>query len=213
VKASKTDISKMLAKHRKILEAGPEARRAGLRELATPVLRQVESLAPRDTQRYVRAYMQAGQELGVPVAVPQVVKGHFADEFLPRLKAQLSYWMTRQRQYENAGRTREKYYRKILRRVNQCRTQLERWDPSAIIVFGRHGKTVTRAISQVYGGAGRFVDVGSRTFLQLTNKEPHARIVESRHFPMREILKSGKAVGLAKAKREHLKAIKAAAGK
>lgn len=212
----KTDISKMLAKHRAIVNAGPKARQAALREVAGPILAAVEAQAPRDTNRYVRAYMQAANQIGVGKAEPPVQEGKFAEEFLTRLETQVSYWQTRYNQYVNAGRTKERYFRKIEKRLTKAREQLQKWNPSAIIIFGRRsakgGNTLTRAIGEVYGGEGRFVESGNRTFLQLVNKEPHARIVETRHFGMRSLLnRATKGTGVSRAKAAHLKVLKAEA--
>ncbi|MGE3175865.1 MAG: hypothetical protein AB7O32_00230 [Vicinamibacterales bacterium] len=207
---SRVNVSGVRAKARRAAAAGPQARRAAIREMLRPVLGVVEQQAPRDTQRYVRAYAIAGVDLGVPLAVPPVRPGRFAEDFLPKLRKQYEYWQMRQNQYIAANRTHQPYYRKIVRRVERARIELERWDPTAIIILGR-GKRITRAVDKVYGGRGRFLEVGDKTFAELRNQEPHARIVEARIFRMREILRNaGRAVGLARAKRAHLRELRAA---
>jgi hypothetical protein len=205
----KTDISKMLAKHRRLAAAGPEARRAALREMLKPVLAEVEAKAPRDTNRYVRAYMQARLGLGIPGVIPGVEKSEFLETVVWRLRRQLGLWEARMEYMRREGRTDEKYYRKVVRNVERLREMGAKYTDSSIVIFGR-GEQIHRTISTIYGGEGRFVDLGNRTFAQLINREPHARIVESRHFAMRQLLyRQGKNVGLARAKAAHLRELKA----
>lgn len=217
---SSLDMRKMTEKHRRWKAAGPVARRAGLREMARPIFQVVSQKGPRDTNRYVRAYMVASNELGIGLAIPAVKPGHFANEFLPMLRRQVAYWEMRDEQYRRENRTHQKYYRKIQARLMKAREQLQKWDETSIIIFGRAsraqggGATLTRAVSRVFGGEGRFIDHDHLTFIQIVNKEPHARIVEARIFPEAKQLLSGKAartVGLKAIKGAHLRVLKAAA--
>lgn len=103
-----------------------ESRVAGLQALVRPALSRAVMAAPRDTNRYVRAWIQAGNQAGVlEMAVPPVRESRFVEQNEERLKAQeLRYrrqldrakgrWIRWQniviRRYEAVGRTRGRWY-------------------------------------------------------------------------------------------------------
>lgn len=88
-------------------------------------------------------------------------------------------------------------------RVSEAKRRKTPIDPTRIL---------TRAYSKVYGGTGRIIEAGSRSIVQLVNKEPHAYIVEARYGPRKTALN---AVGNGLVKRVgngYVKRVAAAAG-
>lgn len=152
---------------------------------AAEVVRAVVALAPRDTNRYVRAYGMAVNELGGGVGVPPLAETKYS-AFLVRLERQVRKWRSRVERYEGQNRQRERGYLQALNQLYRAEEQLRQWSPTAVVVWGRGGRSETaassliRAFGREFGGEGYLVDTPAGAEVVLRNREPHARIVEQR---------------------------------
>lgn len=176
----------------------PGARREILIEAGRFAMEHVRDHAPRDTNRWVAAMMQAGNQAGLgPLPVPEILPSKFGAQALRRLTSQVKFWEWVTRAYEKAGRTGERYYARASFRLNSSRRELDRWDERGVFIGIRSGLRLgirlRRAVSEVFGGEGRILMQRRITVLVIHNKEPHANLVE------RNTRTWGKAVAAAKA--------------
>lgn len=64
-----------------------------VREMGTVFVDAIEAIAPRDTQRFVRAYQEAGNRAGLPPrAVLPVVASRQREKFIEALEKQVEFW-------------------------------------------------------------------------------------------------------------------------
>lgn len=127
---------------------------------------------------------------------------------------------------QRAKRTREPYYintvvpqvRRAKARVKRARTELEKFqsnsEGTAIVIFRNQSKNPrTRQVrftvrDKVYGGRGQWLVAGNRTFAELTNLEPHSRIVEKQHGrPMSTALSVVRSFGTRRASLAYLRRV------
>lgn len=142
------DSSRMRAKLRATEYAADEARDAAVETLGAFVVDTLETLSPRDTNRYVRGWIDAGRKAGVTdKPLPPVVASRDREKVLEKLRAQVEFWQGRldyargrMRQYEEADataaprrdgkprskRTAQPYYAKMKRLERRSVKQLQR---------------------------------------------------------------------------------------
>lgn len=173
-----------------------KAREQALRVLSERFITYIVNNAPKDTNRFVRAYQQAGNDLGLgPYVVAPVLPGRFQAN-VRRLQNQVFKWDYIVSRYEREGRTMykgvkkngpDKGYVKAKalrdRAVEELNKLLEAGEGSGAIVMGgsKKAKGVKRLATvrtQVYGGEGRWLVGPNTTAARIHNKEPHASIVD-----------------------------------
>ncbi len=189
-------------------EGAARARRDAVTHDGRLIIRVIERIAKRDTNRYVRAWLQAGNQAGLgPFTVPAVQKSKHWEEFLAKLEEQIKHFndvAAKKRRlidawYTSKGRRLDSYGRKLESdavkaewRASRAYEELGKFvkSPSALY-FGAtayvergNQRTLSTVRGTIYGGAGSIVTTNGRTVLTLHNKEPHATIVERRHHTM-----------------------------
>ena len=209
------DLSGLNAKLRALEFAAEHAGNASVEAIGGLLVDTLETLSPRDTNRYVRAWIQAGRDAGVTEKpMPPLRASRNRERYLEKLRAQLEFWAGRLRyargrmeQYENhdaqarprkdgtprAKRTAQPYYAKMKRlarraekQIERAARELEKAEGSEAFVFfdvegitqRRQGRSLSTVRDTVYGGEGRMLRHGTTAYVELRNKEPHARIVE-----------------------------------
>jgi hypothetical protein len=149
--------------------AAPEAGETAVQIMAQEFLGSVVDASPRDTNRYVRGWMEAGNKAGVSsYALPQIEPSRFADRFAARLERQLVEWEQKleeaerierywrelhQERYVAKGRT-DKWERDLLKKakaaaarvektrglVTIAREQVDKYHAGAVVIWGRSVK-------------------------------------------------------------------------
>jgi len=209
------DLSRMRAKMRALEHASDYAADKSVEALGGVLVDILDELSPRDTNRYARAWIDAGRKAGVtdrPLPPLRASRNH--ERYLERLRAQLEYWsgkrayaVSRMEQYERLDakaeprkdgkprkkRTAQPYYAKMVRMAEHAGKQVERaareltraegseafiFFDAESIVQRKQNRSLSTVRHTVYGGEGRIVRHGTTAFVELRNKEPHARIVE-----------------------------------
>ncbi|MBL8762320.1 MAG: hypothetical protein JNL50_13570 [Phycisphaerae bacterium] len=173
---------------------------------AEKLLAAIERLARRDTNRYVRGWMQAGTGAGLRVGVmPPLQKSKRRDEFLRKLDDQVRLWrgVAERKQavlrdwYTRKNRRPDAFSRKLTSEINKAERRAARAEDelrkfltagtSAVLFFDAgafverfNKRKLSTVRDKVYGGTGRVVDSPFGTFILLHNKEPHPTILERR---------------------------------
>lgn len=182
---------------------------------ADAVVDELERIAPRDTQRYVRGWQmamrQAGQ--GVPGAKYRVVdpvrESRFMAQNYERLNRQVKRIEKtiefRERRlrlwYDNKNRKPDAWYRDQVKRIKQYKKLLERAkvqrrliddDEGTAIVIGasKKGRRLITVRTKIYGGMGSHWAREGRAGVKLKNLEAHASIVESNSHPLQKAVAS-----------------------
>lgn len=145
-----------------------------------------------------------------------------------RAAERLAYWEhIVQTRYVATGRTKGYWYRwtltkrdraerllaKMRARVEEITSDLRELSTrtGVITIFRRRGKNgLGRTVTirpRVFGGTGRWIDLGHQTILRLHNREPHASIVEARSKSLRAAHAAMKAAGVLPMKRVYLAAV------
>lgn len=173
------------------------ARQQALRVLTERAVRYIIANAPRDTNRFVRAYQQAGNDLGVgPFVLVPIESGRYMAN-VRRLRRQVALYDFRVRAYVNADRMYykgvkksglDKGYVKAKKQLDRAEAELakllEAGEDSGAIVIGGRRKAKSTSLSRlatvrttVYGGEGRWLVGPDLTAARIVNREPHARLV------------------------------------
>lgn len=242
MEVSRVDISRL----RKRLGAA-NAARANAASAAMAVMVQTlgENLAvnsPRDTNRYVRAWIQAATQAGAK-GLPEfpLRPSRFRSDQERALRRQVDFWkqkLEKQRRWiegwwhsqdrdpskdklgRKAVRDFERYQRLYEQAERELREFLSARDP--VIVIGRDnvrgkdpekgGRRLITIRRQVYGGSGAVVIRRDRVEAVLVNKEPHARIVEAKTQTFARSFAVVKVFGVRRAGAEFVKRVKVAWG-
>lgn len=204
---ARTDFAKLSAKFEKAEQSLPRARAAYTRYVGNVFASHVSRHAPRDTNRWVRAQNQAANQAGLgPYEVPELKVSDRYERFVDVIQNQLAsaegrlkQWRARERAYIAAGRTKEKYFRRIKREIRAAVKRFQSAErehdrlmdamaednKSLIFIAGRKrkrgGRGVARVLVEAAGGVGSFVNDADRSVVVLVNREPHARLVEFQH--------------------------------
>lgn len=219
---SKTDTSKMVKSIRQMANASHAARRQAIKIIAGEVVLGVVRDSPRDTNRFVRGWIEAGNKAGVTsLAVPSLNQSSRHDQIAARLQRQLAKWQGIVQRYERQGR-RDKHYNQAVRRRDAAKRELERFwatEDGAVVAFDLYkwqrnysGRKLTTVRHNIQGGEGQIITAGDHTFVHLHNKEPHASVVERRTGVMRIAMAKYKAVGLRRATKGYIARVAAAGG-
>jgi len=166
----------------------------------------MDKRAPRDTNRYVNGWLQAGRGAGVS-SLPDHPLRPTQSQYLFRLEQQYFREVKRLALLEldlriwyeqKTGRKKRGYYNKLKRAVEKARERVARseeeikkasGDANVIVIGGRKSRAknpvgklsglATVRLNQ-YGGEGSLKMVGTTAILTLHNKEPHCKLVERR---------------------------------
>lgn len=210
----KVDASKGKARIRKMLEGCPDARRTVVAASARMVLNRALATAKRDTNRYANGWAQAGNAAGIGLfRVRPLNKASRFNKIEVRLRGEVDWWARIVNRYDRVGR-RDKWYARAARRLARAREEYERLMKAedgaviAINAFSSLGsKRAPRALFKTYGGMGRIMNIGSRTYVVLRNLEPHSSIVERNTRNMRNAASFLKGSGLSLARTNYLRSI------
>ena len=202
-------------KLRAMASASPAARESAVKVMAGEVVRRVLLSGPRDTNRYLRGWAQAGNAAGVgPFFVPPLKAASWGVTILRRLTEHERFWQRIVARYERQGRS-DKWARRAQRDLEKAREQIRRFHDTAggavigfNIIGGGRAPTVRH---KIYGGAGRVVRIGEKTVVELHNKEAHASLVEWRYGTMRSASRAFRGVGLRTGGRAYIRKMEEAA--
>lgn len=215
------DTSKAQAKMRGLLAGSQASRLAAVKEMTRTVLKNIETIAPRDTNRYVRGWMQAGNAAGLgPFMIPPLNRASNLNHILESIAQQRDYWEYIVDRYHHQGR-HDSWAAKAERRLAQAQEQVDKFVQSnegaviAINLYSNYtmkGKAI-RVLNKVYGGTGKVIDRPDATFVQLHNREPHTSIVEKNKKVLNRASQMFRSSGLARVKGKYLeRALQAANG-
>lgn len=213
-------------KVRGFLQRGPAARRAAVVAMVRAIMERVHTTAPRDTNRYIRAWMQAANMAGVgPFPVPKVIPAKHRDAIYEALREQERFWGMITQRYESQRRY-DKWYRQAQKKWERAREQLRKFleseeaDGAVIAInlrinrggkpgygqwgLGRGMAKEIRILNKTYGGEGRLIDLPGSTTVHLRNKEPHASIVEHNQRVVARAYAAFRGTGLRQVKTAYL---------
>ena len=147
----------------------PAAGEVAVQLMAEEFVNHALSISPRDTNRYVRGWIEAGNKSGVGSwPLPPLIDSKFADKFAARLESQLAsnesrmaaeqaavkHWADlHQERYLSKGRT-DKWERSLLKKkreaearlakvtalVERAREQVKKFHAGAIVIWGKKTK-------------------------------------------------------------------------
>ena len=198
-----------------IVRAAPKSRTQAALAMVEQMAGALDERSPKDSNRYVRAWLQAVNDLGIRVPIPVLRVSKHRKELAEvlalqvskiaahraRLAGQKEHW------YDRVQRKPDKFYRKLERGIRKADERLAKaqeqaraceLDENAIVMmrgssaalagYQRHlsGDALMATIRQkVYGGAGRLANTQTATIILLHNMEPYARALEKRHHVFR----------------------------
>lgn len=217
--------------HRRMKRNGPEARARALEFGMGGAVSYLLKHSPRDTNRYVAAWAMAANEGGLgPFTAPQIRPSRDAEKIEARLSKQYWKWHDEAeeftqivRRYEEQGR-RDKWYRDAKRKLRKYEKLRDRAGQtldefylagglagSIILIAGRKAGKRGPGLSSLasirptfYGGKGERIQAGSRTFIKLTNLEPHARLVERRSKTLKVASIRARKIGVKRVSRKYI---------
>jgi hypothetical protein len=210
------DADKLRQRIVETVSVAEAARRNASLGLGAAFTEAVTELTPKDTNRLHNGWVHAARDVGVTDQVPLPVEdsrhmGRFMDELLEQEKRyaeQVESHASMKKLYERQDaanpvrkdgtprkkRTRQPYYKKILKRLRAAEKKLKRvreeiekaagvtgviFFSSESVVGRNRNQAFTTVRATVYGGEGRVVVENGRTFVELRNQEPHVRVVEA----------------------------------
>lgn len=182
------DLSKFKAELDLIARQGPGASREAVKVMGRDFIQEVEMISPRDTNRYVRGWLEAGTAAGVGnFPAPPVVPSRVGEKLKAFFLAQFEKWDYIVRRNERSGRS-DKWTRKAIKLRDRAAEELAKYTETAIavgvrVVDGRafsvgRGRNLATVRTKVYGGTGSITRNGHETIVLLHNLEAHASIVE-----------------------------------
>ena len=198
--ATRTNTAGLDRKLAKVQQEMRGAAEALVRQQAGAFIRFTQLASPRDTNRYIRAWAQAGNAAGVagaPFQEAELRRTRYAAKLALRLELQVleferivRHWtaIVRER-YVLPGREgkwktdAEKKLDRALKRLQRAKDEYREFqvNPYAIVIFRKRTKSGGLEVTtreKVYGGSGWLAWDGDRPLLYLHNREPHASIVE-----------------------------------
>lgn len=231
----KVDTSQLLSKLERARVATPLAARGALEVMVQDVAMKVMRTAPRDTQRYIRAWGMAFADVGVKgLPLVNLRKSRQYGKQLLMLVKQAELWKSRaaakrgrlrawyvekNRPLDRYGQRLEKQVLKLEEIARRAREEVQRFTGSRepVIVIGRsEGSWGKRALAttrvKVYGGDGLWIVTDERVMVRLRNKEPHARIVESKTKVMWSAMTAARTLGARNARDHFARAVAGASG-
>lgn len=199
-----------------MVRGGPRNRRAAMIEMTRTILVRVAATAPRDTNRYVRGWMEAGNAAGVGrFHVPGLNRASRYMQIKKRLSDEIEWWSYIVMRNRNQVPPRhDKWANQAERRLARAQEEYKRFfqaEGGAVIGINVYsalgGSKPVRALPKIYGGTGRIIslEAGRGTVVQLHNKEAHASMVERNTRCMSRAYSAFRGTGLVKIKAAYLK--------
>lgn len=133
--AIKVDISKMKLAHASVRQALPAARVGLIRQYAASIVRNLATISPRDTNRYVRGWIIAGKQVGIHnIPLPVIKSSKYKEEYLGRLAEQVERFQSEVEAaevlidawYHRKNRRRVGYYNTLLAKKTKAEHRLAR---------------------------------------------------------------------------------------
>lgn len=189
---------------RAMANASPAARRSAVRIMGETVIKRVLATSPADTNRYKRGWAEAGNAAGVGIfAVPQYNRSSRYSEMLSKLADAAADWRyILKTRYDDKGRN-DRHRAKAQAQLEKAEKRLADFlsnESGAVVGFNLYGGgRQFSARHKIYGGRGRIVSIGDRTYVELHNLEPHATMVEKQRGVMRRAVGSLRGAGLKRA--------------
>lgn len=161
-----------------------------------------------DTNRYLNGWVHAGTQIGVNRPLREIKRPKRFYLIRNQLRQQMKdseklfrFWSRRVAEMEEReGHQKWKSYRRAKKKLSKfvdiydrAIDNYERFEETkGVGVLHYHGKksafiddaklsAVDRLITKTYGGTGRVFKVGNQWFVELRNREPHARKADRRH--------------------------------
>lgn len=206
------DTSNLRARTLAMLRNSKTSRRDALRAMADAAGSAYDRISPRDTNRYVRAWLEAAGEAGSsPLMLPTLRPSRRAGYIKERI---LGQWLEVHRAVIRKDKWLKSMYppgtkvgpmgrreqvkleklRKREARLKQEVDTLASGSEGALLLIGARGKNGFATLrAKVYGGRG-FVHAASGT-MYMWNREPHAQIIEAKLRTKAIVARYLKAVG------------------
>ena len=133
--AARTDTSRFRARIAALRKRLPAARRDAVTENARRFIVAIQRYAPRDTNRYVRAWIEAGWAVGLTnTPIPVVVPSRYLQKYVAGFEAAIAGLGSRlhaersrmEAWYEKKGRREDKTYRRMKQRVESLSAKIIR---------------------------------------------------------------------------------------
>jgi hypothetical protein len=182
----------------KLKQQQVDARTAHLQKLATACAQGFEQFTPEDTGRLKRAWLEACGEAGAESAVlPTLrpsrrskyiferIRGQWIKTHIQRVRLENLFekWYPDGRKLGDFGQRMKRDLNKIIKREGKLKEQYDKWQQASnapIILIGESkGHSFATLRTTVYGGRGTITGSGNSSKLKLTNKEPHAFIIDA----------------------------------
>lgn len=214
----RVDSSGLRRKVSAYIGAGKEARTRGIVTMASIVVWRAVADAPKDTRRFVRGWVLAGNAAGLdPMPVPVLQPPRKRDEIYKRLLRQAWFWAMIVRRYEQQARF-DAWYQKAKRKLDRSLEELQKFERTefgAVIAIGirnRLGTKLRTVRDKIYGGTGFVVQQRDGAEVVLHNLEPHTSIVEARTHVMANASRAFRGAGIVMGRKAFVKALKDEAG-
>lgn len=231
----KVDASQLLAKLERARVATPLAARGALEVMLQDVAMKVVRGAPRDTQRYIRGWTMAFNDVGVKGLPPVMLRKsrQYGKQLMMLVKqaelwekraaakrGQLQAWyLDKKRPLDRYGVRLEKQVIKLEEIARRAREEVQRFTSARepVILIGRSSgewgkRHLATTRTKVYGGDGLWIVTSERVLVRLRNREPHARIVESKTKVMWNAMTAARTLGARNARDHFARAVAAASG-
>lgn len=199
----RVDRSRLMAKLKLAEGSLPDARRLAMIEVAKIMVKVMSEISPRDTNRYVRGWLEAGHGAGVQTTLPPLKPSKVRDQIIANLTTQAAMMQGRVNELEaRQAKLKKAPSAKFLARMATARKRLDKAEDALKRFVGsetalalmrkfsyvlngnnRHISPTSVAIEvkdEVYGGSGFLTHSQSKTVLNLHNREPHSNAVENR---------------------------------
>lgn len=217
------------AKVKALLASLPLSAEAGLRAaLKKPAANLVHDI-DRDTNRLVRGYIQAFADTNLmPRAMPAIQDSRDSERrvrqlvgTVARLEKERQRWQRWKQHYDTNKRTKQRYYRTILRKLAKADKQLAlaeadlksfQADRSLLVIRNKKRLREFTVRRKIYGGRGAVIRSAAGAAFVWTIMEPHAIIRDRITRRTRRMLAQTKAAGAALAKPAMLRVMRRAAG-
>lgn len=229
------DTARALQKLKTMGAASVEAEPIVMRELLRVFIEGINEIAPRDTNRYIRGWLLAANDVGLKVPVVPLEPNSRRTEYLAKLAEQidsldkqiegiekrLELWYERKGRRLGAwGRKRKSELRKLRRRRVRAGEELDKalgteyfsYFDAGSAFEAKNKRKLSTVREKIYGGKGEMFTAGGQLFVRLTNMEPHANIVEKRRRPRDRAMERVRGSGLRRAGRAYIKRIQQTSG-
>lgn len=193
-------IAGLVNKNRRVQAAMTQVKAVTLKDSVGQVIQIIHQTAPTDTNRFVRACIQAGRDAGVTqLPLPAIVTSKYIHDYIDILTDQVRRYGDEARRLQNLirhwygdGSSRGPAFRKLKAQQNKALQRLKRAEEElakargsgSVLLFdsARSGdRRLTTVRVPIYGGRGRVFEIAGVLFVELHILEAHSKIVERQH--------------------------------